>query len=197
MLERLEISSLENLEKLWPKQLDEDSFSKLIFFSLSNCGKLLNVFPLSMLTRLQRLDNLIIWGCNLLEEIFESQQEGSSSTAIQSLSPELFQSSEVQENITFEFPELTYLLLGNLPKLKSFFHKIHATNWPSLKELIVFGCDNVKIFASEYPSFPKTGGKDQQEIPIQWPLFWINLRTTFGCLRWLSRALKSIFPSLL
>ena len=174
MLENLYIIGLKNLEKLWPKQLDEDSFSKLIFFSLSNCGKLLNVFPLSMLTRLQRLDNLIIWGCNLLEEIFESQQEGSSSTAIQSLSPELFQSSEVQENITFEFPELTKLRLENLPKLRSFFHKIHPTKWPSLKKLIVRRCDNVEIFASEYLSFPKTGGKDQQEIPIQWPLFWIN-----------------------
>ena len=161
MLERLEISSLENLEKLWPKQLDEDSFSKLISFKLYDCGKLLNVFPLSMLTRLQRLNSLVILECNLLEEIFESQQEGSSSTAI-------------QENITFEFPELTYLLLRNLPKLKSFFHKIHATNWPSLEKIWLCGCGNVKIFASEYPSFPKTGGKDQQEIPIQWPLFWIN-----------------------
>ena len=174
MLERLNISSLENLEKLWPKQLDEDSFSKLIYFFLCNCGKLLNVFPLSMLTRLQRLDNLIIWGCNLLEEILESQQEGSSSTDIQSLSPELFQSSVVQENITFGFPQLTYLEFGYLPKLKSFFHKIHPINWPSLKELIVSGCDNIEIFASEYLSFPKTGENDQKEIPIQWPLFWIN-----------------------
>ncbi|XWS42673.1 hypothetical protein CRYUN_Cryun16bG0034300 [Craigia yunnanensis] len=173
MLEHLTIIWLKNLEKLWPKQLDEDSFSKLIYFELENCDKLLNVFPLSMLTRLQRLNELIIWGCNLLEEIFESQQEGSS-TAIHSLSPELFQSSLVQENITFGFAQLTYLTLGVLPKLKSFFHKVHTTNWPSLKEMIVHGCNNVEIFASEYLSFPKTGGKDQQEIPIQWPLFWIN-----------------------
>ncbi|XWS42677.1 hypothetical protein CRYUN_Cryun16bG0034600 [Craigia yunnanensis] len=173
MLEHLTISWLENLGKLWPKQLYGDSFSKLISFELKNCDKLLNVFPLSMLTKLQRLNKLFIGGCNLLEEIFESQQEGSI-IAIQSLSPELFQSSVVQENITFGFPQLTYLTLVVLPKLKSFFHKVHTTNWPSLKEMIVYGCNNVEIFASEYLSFPKTGGKDQQEIPIQWPLFWIN-----------------------
>ncbi|XVF56913.1 hypothetical protein PTKIN_Ptkin06aG0158900 [Pterospermum kingtungense] len=164
MLEYLRIDGLENLERLWPNKLVDDSFSKLTHFELKNCKLLKNVFPLSMLTTLQRLNELSIWRCDSLEEIFESQEEGSSRNSTTH--------HVVPENTVFGFPQLTSLHLLFLPNLRSFFPKMHATYWPSLKEMIVRGCDKVEIFAAEPAN---TNGKDpQEEIPIQRPLFWID-----------------------
>ncbi|OMO62351.1 cc-nbs-lrr resistance protein [Corchorus capsularis] len=53
--------------------------------------------------------------------------------------------------------------------------------WPSLRNMDVYGCDKVEIFALEYPSSQETQGQSQVVIPIQQPLFWIN-EVTFPCL---------------
>ncbi|OMO87826.1 Disease resistance protein [Corchorus olitorius] len=166
MLENLYINSMENLERLWPNLANEESFPELVEVSLENCQKLLNIFPLSMSRRLQKLNRLSIKDCKLVEEIFEPQ------TPLSHEGPP--SSMEQGENIiAFEFPQLTILELFTLPSLKSFYHKMHTINFPSMKkELQVQGCDKVEIlFAS---NFPETGQMNQQEIPIQLPLFCLN-----------------------
>ncbi|XVF30837.1 hypothetical protein REPUB_Repub16aG0092300 [Reevesia pubescens] len=160
MLEHLRIWWLKNLERLWPNQLADESYPKLIQLELGKCYKLLNVFPLSMSRRLQRLQSLNIWSCNLLEEIFEPQQDHSS--FIEPLSPKLIQS--------FEFPQVTYLGLCELPKLKGFYYEMHTTNWPSLKHIRVQGCDKVEILFASHEKMEKS----QQDVSIQQPLFWVN-----------------------
>ncbi|KAK8570817.1 hypothetical protein V6N13_103217 [Hibiscus sabdariffa] len=114
VLEVLEIRGMDNLERLWADQLVEHSFSKLTSIDLRDCPKLMNVFPLSMLTRLQRLERLEIWGCESVEEIIyeEGGDNSSSSNGMPSLSPQFIQS--------FEFPNLTSLILYDLPNLKTF-----------------------------------------------------------------------------
>ncbi|XVF30815.1 hypothetical protein REPUB_Repub16aG0090700 [Reevesia pubescens] len=154
MLEDLQITKLTNLERLWPNQLADESYPNLIQLRLEKCNKLLNVFPLSMSRRLQRLQSLNIGMCQLLEEIFEPQQNHSSFI----------------EPLSFEFPQVTYLQLRILPKLKGFYHEMHTTNWPSLKHMCMEGCDKVEIlFASQ-----ETREKSQQDVSIQQPLFWVN-----------------------
>ncbi|KAK9016281.1 hypothetical protein V6N11_078783 [Hibiscus sabdariffa] len=163
VLEELEILKVNNLEMLWLDLLVEYSFSRLTSISLEDCPKLLNVFPWSMLTRLQRLNRIRIWNCESVEEIiFESRpKEGGSRSATSSLSP-LFVRPDV---ITFEFPSLTSLNLEDLPKLKSIYHKMHTISWPSLKEMVVKRCHKVEtMFASH-------------ETCSQQPLFWVNEST--------------------
>ncbi|XVF30831.1 hypothetical protein REPUB_Repub16aG0091900 [Reevesia pubescens] len=154
MLEDLDIKGLKNLERLWPNQLADESYPKLIQLELLECDKLLNVFPLSMSRRLQRLNKLLIWSCNLLEEIFEPQQDHSSFI----------------EPLSFEFPQVTCLLLWELPKLKGFYHEMHTTNWPSLKEMWVDRCDKVEILFASHEKMEMS----QQDVSIQQPLFWVN-----------------------
>ncbi|XVF29552.1 hypothetical protein REPUB_Repub15cG0131200 [Reevesia pubescens] len=160
MLEHLKIQRLTNLERLWPNQLADESYPKLIQLELRWCDKLLNVFPLSMSRRLQRLNKLMIWSCNLLEEIFEPQQDHSS--FIKPFSPKLIQS--------FEFPQVTYLLLHELPKLKGFYHEMHTTNWPSLKHMWMSGCDKVEILFASHEKMEMS----QQDVSIRRALFWVN-----------------------
>ncbi|XP_039034090.1 disease resistance protein At4g27190-like [Hibiscus syriacus] len=166
VLEELEICKMGNLERLWCDQLAQHSFSTLTSIHLKYCRKLLNVFPLSMLTRLQRLDYMCIVGCESVEEIiFESEsQEGGSSRAMTSLSSSFIQS----DVITFEFPILTSLDLSGLPNLRSIHHTMHTINWPSLKKLDVSRCDKVEIlFACQ-----ETSGNNSHH-----PLFWVNEST--------------------
>ncbi|TYI02480.1 hypothetical protein ES332_A11G270400v1 [Gossypium tomentosum] len=153
---------MKNVEMLWPNLLDEHFYSKLTSFSLEGCPKLLNVFPLSMLMRLQKLEKLNIWKCESLEEIIcESQSQEVNASAMQSLSPQLIQLND----ITFEFPCLASLTLIGLPNLKSTCHKTQTINWPLLKKMEVHGCNKVEIlFASQEIS----GNTNEQ------PLFWIN-----------------------
>ncbi|KAK8508761.1 hypothetical protein V6N13_090734 [Hibiscus sabdariffa] len=163
VLEKLDIQNMDNLERLWHSQLAEHSFSKLTSIVLRDCPKLLTIFPLNMLTRLQRLNHLSIWDCKSLEEIiFESQpQEGSSSRAMQSFSLQL-----IQSGVAFEFPRLASLTLDALPNLRSIHRKMLTINWPSLKEMEVKGCDKVEILFSSQ----ETSGISCQ----QQPLFWVN-----------------------
>ncbi|KAK8633002.1 hypothetical protein V6N13_013856 [Hibiscus sabdariffa] len=154
VLEKLEIGFMDNLERLWADQLVEHSFSKLTSFYLRDCPKLMNVFPLSMLTRLQRLHLLSIQRCESVEEII--YEEGGSSSGMPSLSPQFIQS--------FQFPNLTYLTLEHLPNLKSIHHnKMLTINWPSLKNMPVGGCEKVEIM------FANSG-----ETSSEQPLFWVD-----------------------
>ncbi|XVE89766.1 hypothetical protein DITRI_Ditri20bG0021400 [Diplodiscus trichospermus] len=163
VLKDLTIMNMGNLEKLWDDRLEMNSFFKLKHFKVHSCVKLSNIFPLSMLGRLQRLKNLEIMECASLEEIFE---------------PEC---TEPEINPNFVFPQVTYLNLSVLPKLKSFFSRIHTTEWPSLIKMDVYGCDKVEIFARECPSSQATQVQSQL-VPIQQPLFWIN-KVTFPRLK--------------
>ncbi|GLT52128.1 hypothetical protein SLA2020_254840 [Shorea laevis] len=168
-LEKLAIFMI-GLNKIWHEQLNADSFCQLTTVSVASCEKLMNIFPFSMLGMLQRLDKLEIWNCESLEEIFESQGLGVS----QSLSQTTTQSTSMESTKRFVLSKLTHVDLRRLPKLKSFLPQIHIVEWPSLKKLLVRGCDQVQIFASQFSSIQITKGGDQHGIQINHPLFWIS-----------------------
>ncbi|GKV44817.1 hypothetical protein SLEP1_g51967 [Rubroshorea leprosula] len=176
-LEKIVIYSMQSLNKIWQDQLDADSFCQLNFLHVSSCEKLLNIFPLTMLERLWKLNKLEIWNCNALEEIVDSQGLG----AIQTQSQITTEPTVVETSIKLVLPKLTHLDLQWLPKLKGFYCQMVDTEWPSLKKLEVHGCDQVQIFASEFSSFQRTNGDDQIGIGINCPLFSVN-KATFPCL---------------
>ncbi|MBA0880451.1 hypothetical protein Goshw_018177, partial [Gossypium schwendimanii] len=153
---------MKNVEMLWLNLLDEHSYSKLTSFSLEGCPKLLNVFPLSMLTRLQKLKNLNICNCESLEKIIrECQSQEVNAGAMKSLAPQLIQ---LNDN-TFEFPYWPSLTPIGLPNLKSLCHKAQIINWTSLKRMEVYGCNKVEIL---FTSQEISGNTNDQ------PLFWVN-----------------------
>ncbi|XVF57354.1 hypothetical protein PTKIN_Ptkin06aG0198500 [Pterospermum kingtungense] len=161
-LEQLRIERLGNCRKIWHNLFIGDSLSKLRRLYVLDCHGLVNIFPVKMIKRLQNLQVLQICYCGSLEEIFESKVLDAngidaSMTAMQSI---------VEETITnFIFPKLTYLEL-RLPRLKSFYSRLHTTEWPSLKKMCLYGCDMVEIFASDSLSFGKSTNLQ--------PLFWVN-----------------------
>ena len=57
------------MKKIWHNQLLKDSFSQLKEIRVASCGKLLNIFPSSMLNRLQSLQFLRAVDCSSLKVV--------------------------------------------------------------------------------------------------------------------------------
>ncbi|XP_021911828.1 uncharacterized protein LOC110825662 [Carica papaya] len=162
-LERLLIEEMDNLEKLWNSQLAPDAFSKLDYFAVWNCKKLLTVFPSNMINRLQRLDRMRVHLCPSLKSIFEPL--GAEHPESRSAIPK------------FVFPQVTVLEIWDIPELRSIYPGMHTTEWPLLKRMHLHGCDKVNVFASGAPWFLQTQRGEQTEISNQQPLFLVDEET--------------------
>lgn len=119
------------------------------------CRGLKNIFPSSVARGLQKLQKLQVSNCEAVEEIV-SREEGLEATP------------------KWLFPKVTYVELRYLPLLRSFYLGMHTSEWPLLKELQVFECNNVEIFASEFSTFEEKLGTDHLCTTIKRPLFLIE-----------------------
>ncbi|KAK5795452.1 hypothetical protein PVK06_036720 [Gossypium arboreum] len=110
------------------------------------------------------LEKLRIQNCDSLEQIIELQgviaDESQSTSAAQ---------STMAETVTtkFVFPKLTNLELDKVPRLKSFYSRMHTTQWPSLKQMDIIEFPKVQIFTPQCP-------ESQVGISNQQPLFCVN-----------------------
>ncbi|CAK7340768.1 unnamed protein product [Dovyalis caffra] len=128
-LTTIDISSIDNLEKIWHDQLAEGSFSELRSLSIYRCHKLVNVFPSISLRTFQRLEVLQIENCNLLEEILELEGpsvEGSN-----------------YASLVFQLRDLT---LSDLPKLKHIWNNNPpgTLSFQDVRTVRVWVCDDLK-----------------------------------------------------
>ncbi|KAK8689477.1 hypothetical protein V6N13_088194 [Hibiscus sabdariffa] len=121
------------------------------------------------------LEKLIIIGLRYLKIEPEETNAGKSDIVIAT------RSTVAGTAIKFVFPRVTYLQLYMLPKLRSFYPKVHTTEWPSLQKIQVCGCDKVHIFASEALGFKNSHEEGHLEMSIQQSLFWVD-KDTFPCL---------------
>ena len=152
-LKTLELNSLPNLEHIWNKDTVEIlSFSNLQKVILRDCPNLRSVFPASVARDLLQLTEFRIeYDCGV-EEII---------------------SKEVGKELIadFDFPQLSVLALWRLPELKRFYSGTHTSEFPKLKNLIVYGCEKIGIFTSESQHFEEECSEDQIENSLQQPLF--------------------------
>ena len=148
--------SLPKLKHVWSMDPQEIfSFEKLQSVTIWDCPSLKSVFPTSVAKALVQLKELWIQDC-AVEEIV-AKEEG------------------IDYNPTlFLFPQLTHLVIGTLPELKSFYPGKHTSEWPSLKYLTISDCDKLKVFGSNELSVQETNGLGDHIIPTQQPLFFIK-----------------------
>ncbi|XP_044477854.1 uncharacterized protein LOC123205104 isoform X2 [Mangifera indica] len=151
--EVLELRSV-NCEILWDSQLVATSscYQNLTSLILNGCKKLKCVFLPYMVKSFEQLEHIEICNCSVLKEII---------------------SKEVEANKTFVFPQVTFLKLENLPELATFYPGVHTSEWPMLKKLEVCNCDKIKIFTSEYMSFPDNN-EGQHDIWAKHFLFLVD-----------------------
>ncbi|XP_017977195.1 PREDICTED: uncharacterized protein LOC18599617 isoform X5 [Theobroma cacao] len=228
-LEKVTISHLRKVKRLWFNQLHADSFCKMKELKVEFCDELLNIFPSFVLGVLHKLEILRVTDCGSLEEVFQHQAQGleikdtcvvafqlkelilfrlpklkhvwnkdpqgnisfqtlrkvkvrecwslkslfpfSIAKGLPQLESLLVEESGVEEivsknegleqEIWFEFNQLSFLKLWQLTNLKCFYPGMHTTVWPVLKKLWTYCCGKIKIFG-------------QLESHIQQPLFLIE-----------------------
>ncbi|KAH9752997.1 hypothetical protein KPL71_014925 [Citrus sinensis] len=134
-LEVLHISEADKLRKIWHHQLASKSFSKLKKLEISECDNLLNIFP-PLVGIPNSLVNLNVSLCEKIEEIIGHVGE------------------EAKEN-RIAFSELKLLELDYLPRLTSFCSENYTLEFPSLEQVSMTHCLNMKTFSQGILSTPK------------------------------------------
>ena len=154
-LKRLILRRLPKMKQVWNKDPQGIfSFQNLQEISVWECESLQSLFPASVARCLMQLEDLRIDDCGV-EEIV-SREEIAEAAA------------------RFVYPKVTLLYLRKSPKLKWFCRGVHTSEWPLLKELEVYECDQIEIFASKFSSFQETIERSELEPSIQQPLFLVQ-----------------------
>ncbi|XP_042991221.1 uncharacterized protein LOC122318126 isoform X3 [Carya illinoinensis] len=114
--------------------------------------------PKTVIRCLEQLQVLEIEDCGV-EEIVAVERGGGEVVAIR----------------TLVFPQVTKLKFRNLPRLKWFYKRVHVSKWPMLKEMKIYSCEKVEVFASEVGSFEKiVEDQRQSEMSIKQSLFSVD-----------------------
>ncbi|KAI4307959.1 hypothetical protein L6164_031083 [Bauhinia variegata] len=126
-LENLNLQDLSELQFIWnclPKFL---ILQKLRFVNLHTCPKLKDIFSLTIVKSLPKLESLKISNCEELEEIVSSDSD----------------KAENHLNQSVCFPELRYLEVLKCNKLKSLFNGFMASHFPKLATLKIARCSQL------------------------------------------------------
>ncbi|KAM5576857.1 disease resistance protein [Rosa sericea] len=196
-LERLWLDRLPMLEAVWQNQLAPESFSRLKQVGVQNCSSLINLFVPFITERLNALKTLRVFSCPSLEVVFkcgglkfkETHDPSTKELKTFNICPNLedfiivhshklkfiFQTEERLETVPkFVFPKVTYLWFSNMPQFKSIYPGTHVSQWPSLQNLNVDECGEVKIIAGELSVYQEKQESASHSNPIEQPLILIE-----------------------
>ncbi|KAK3227640.1 hypothetical protein Dsin_007502 [Dipteronia sinensis] len=131
-LKTLEVLRCHNLKNLVPSFV---SFHNLTTLEVSKCNGLVNLMMGSVVKSLVQLTRLKIRECEMIEEIIT------------------YVDNEVADRIIFN--QLEYLELHSLPRLTSFCSRNLTIEFPSLHQVVVRQCHNMKNFSHGTLSTPR------------------------------------------
>ena len=159
---------------LWKENSEQGrAFQNLETLAISECGRLKNLVPSSM--HFQNLNILSVWKCHGLISLATSSTVKS---LVQLKQLIIYECKRMREIVTNEgegeagdeicFNQLNHLWLFNLPTLRSFNLGNRTIKFPSLEDLTMTGCPEMKIFSNGVLSMPKLKkvGLDENE---RWP----------------------------
>ncbi|MFS8008211.1 putative P-loop containing nucleoside triphosphate hydrolase, leucine-rich repeat domain superfamily [Helianthus anomalus] len=142
----LQVADMIRLEDVSYHPCNQHSFFYLKDLVVSDCPKLIHLFPSYVASGLRKLERLKVSSCSALEALVHG--DGS----------EIKNSSEL-----IKFDQLKYLSLENLPKLVCMFHVDNVVDLPQLVELEVDGLPN---FTSIYSDKHNTSAFLNSQVKI-------------------------------
>ncbi|KAL5743188.1 hypothetical protein ACOSP7_029920 [Xanthoceras sorbifolium] len=150
----LEVVCCGNIRSLVPSSV---SFQNLTTLKVLECNELLNLVAVPTAKSLVQLTKLIVSKCKMIEEIITHEGD------------------EVEDRIIFK--KLSYLELQCLPSFTSFYSGNYTIEFPSLTQVSVRECPNMKIFSRGVLSTPRLCRIQTSEA--EGDVFWEgNLNTT-------------------
>jgi len=159
-IRHLELDSLPCLEHLWKSnsQLDQ-ALQTLETLRVHNCGSLIYLAPSR--ASFQNLTNLDVWNCERLVKLVTSTTAKSLAQLTRMSIKDCGMVTEIVANEgegkkdEIVFSKLEILELHLLPSLTSFCSEKHSFDFPSLVEVTVSQCPEMKFFSNEALSTPK------------------------------------------
>ncbi|XP_071723159.1 uncharacterized protein [Rutidosis leptorrhynchoides] len=142
-IESMEISHMNNLEKIWLDDLASNAFSKLKTLVVKDCEKLSSIFSsYTMFTRFQNLEKISVTDCGSLEAVFHVQE---------------FNFSDACPTSTFQLREL---VLTRLPKMKHVWseHPQGGLTFGCLRCMEIVECERLKSL------FPSSVAKSMTQL---------------------------------
>nr|GEV54515.1 NB-ARC domains-containing protein [Tanacetum cinerariifolium] len=130
---------MDSLEILWSCPDEYISFHDLVKFEI-HLENIKRLFPVSVAKGLVNLQSLILKYCNNLESVICVGDE---------------------EEADFEFPRLTLIRIECLAKLKSFCNGYSTIKYPSLEEMCISYCPNMKTWGYGIHDMPKMDFRHQ------------------------------------
>ncbi|KAG6646201.1 uncharacterized protein LOC122318465 isoform X2 [Carya illinoinensis] len=164
-LRRLTLCRLCMLTHLWKEDSTQPCqlFHNLEYLHVLRCGKLKNIVPSSV--SLRNLTRLEISHCHGLINLLTSS---TAKTLVQLKRMTVIDCKRITEivamedigeaNVAITFNKLTYLKLDGLPNFTHFCSGPYSFGFPSLKEVIVRCCPEMKIFCHGVLSTPELKG---------------------------------------
>ncbi|XP_004514678.1 uncharacterized protein [Cicer arietinum] len=151
-LEKIILKDMDNLKTIWHPQ-----FETLKMLHVSNCKKIVVVFPSSMQKTYNKIELLEVTNCGLVEEIFElNSDEDSGVEAITNLKEVYIDGLSMLKKIwsgdpqgILSFQNLTNIQLNNCVCLEYLLPLSIATRCSDLKELHIKSCWNMKEIVAE------------------------------------------------
>ncbi|KAG6646089.1 hypothetical protein CIPAW_08G169200 [Carya illinoinensis] len=192
LLRILRLCRLWMLTHLWKEHSTRPCklFHNLEYLDVSRCGKLKNIVPSSV--SLHNLTGLEISSCHGLINLLTSS---TAKTLVQLKRMTVFDCKRIIElvamedigeaNVAITFNKLRYLELRGLPNFTHFCSGPYSFGFPSLDEVIVRCCPEMKTFSHGVLSTPKlTAVYDDHNRSFSKPnLYWEDdLNTTTRCL---------------
>ncbi|KAJ6380304.1 hypothetical protein OIU76_016879, partial [Salix suchowensis] len=151
-LKDMYVGNLPKLKKVWSTNPHGIlSFQNLHLVNAWNCPSLKSLFPASVALGLPQLEELKLCSCGVEEIVAEEERLG--------------------EAPKFVFLKTSSFILWDLPKLRSFYPGRHTSEWPVLKKIDVYRCNEVPVFDPELQSTQGACTQDQLGIQVQQPLF--------------------------
>lgn len=167
-LQKLEVSECDGLETF---VLSSISFQNLKKLKVSKCHGLSSLVTSSAAKSLLHLTKMVIFECNIMTEIVASEgREAVDEIAcegVEAVDEIASEECEAVDEITSEkreavgeitFRQLKSLTLRSLGRLTSFYSGNCTIIFPSLEELTVIKCPQLKIFSNGDVSAPKLKG---------------------------------------
>ncbi|KAK3200794.1 hypothetical protein Dsin_024209 [Dipteronia sinensis] len=159
-LEMIKISDMNGLEMIWHNQLAEDSFCSLKSVIVIDCNKLLTMCKFNMLERFTKLESLLVYRCNSLEEIFDLQEVNLEKWSHSTVSSQLREldlrdlqkmrhiwNKDPQRKLSFQ--KLNKVRIENCWSLENIFPASIARNLSQLEQLYIDGCRAMENIVAE------------------------------------------------
>ncbi|XP_039163475.1 uncharacterized protein LOC104435251 [Eucalyptus grandis] len=154
-LEKLKLSSMCELKRIWHNQFNEQSFYKLTSLTLELCENLSHVFPSNSINRLQSLYEIKVIGCPSLEALFEPvslkterRQKPLVLSALKKVEllnlPRLRDILKSECKVTLAFPSLKEVNARHCHSLSYLFSSVTAKTLHELVVLDVSCCNNLR-----------------------------------------------------